>query len=410
MLKNVLFFLASLATAVLAAFGVHHWLSRHQDPGYVLIGWGHWSLETSLVVFAVAQIVLFFLCYLFFRGVGWLLRLPGKIKARQQALRHHRSQDALIAGLIDSAEGNWEKAEKMLIRHASHSGAPLIHYLTAARAAQSRGALEKRDEYLKAAEVIPGSELAVGLTQAELHLSEKQFDQAIETLTKLHSIAPGHASVLKLLHQAYHHLGDWQAMRRLLPSLHQHKVLLEAEVKLLETQVFSELLKQAAADGDAEQAQALWAEVPEHIRSVPGMRAIYFAVMIETGAGAKIEQELVEALKNDWNETLLELYGSVPSQDPANQLKLAEQWLTVYSQDATLLRVLGRLCLRQQIWDRAEHYLMRSLDIEPSVAACQLLGEWCMQQGDKDRACECYKRALELASSQVERYAENISR
>jgi len=117
----------------------------------------------------------------------------------------------LIAGLVDSAEGNWEKAEKILIKHASHSGAPLIHYLTAARAAQSRGAFDKRDEYLqKAAAQAPGSDVAIGLTQAELHLSGNQFEQALETLTKLQSIDPTHASVLKLLHQTYRHIGDWK--------------------------------------------------------------------------------------------------------------------------------------------------------------------------------------------------------
>jgi len=48
------------------------------------------------------------------------------------------------------------------------------------------------------------------LTQAELHLSGNQFDQALETLTRLQSINPTHASVLKLLHQTYHHIGDWR--------------------------------------------------------------------------------------------------------------------------------------------------------------------------------------------------------
>lgn len=157
------------------------------------------------------------------------------------------SQQALIKGLVDSAEGNWESAEDILIKHASHSGAPLIHYLTAARAAQSRGAFDKRDEYLQfAAEHGNNSEIAVGLTQAELNLSGQQYTEALETLTRLHSINPMQASVLRLLHLTYQQLGDWQALRSLIPSLTTHKILMEAELKLVETEVFSNLLKQAA--------------------------------------------------------------------------------------------------------------------------------------------------------------------
>ncbi|NYT47524.1 MAG: hypothetical protein H0A75_08105 [Candidatus Methanofishera endochildressiae] len=151
------------------------------------------------------------------------MRLPGRIRMRGKSVKFNRSQDALIAGLVDSAEGNWERAEKTLIKHASNSGAPLIHYLTAARAAHSRGAMDKRDEYLqRATKDAPGSEVAVGLTQAELHLSQKQFDQALETLTKLHSIDSSHASVLKLLHQisATRRL---EAIRSLLPAFHENK-------------------------------------------------------------------------------------------------------------------------------------------------------------------------------------------
>lgn len=409
-MKNFVYFLGLLLAVVAAAFFVHHWLVKYQDPGYVLIGIGHWSLETSLAVFAVVLIVGFFAFYVFFRVLGWLLRLPGKLKKRGRDIKFSRSHEALIAGLVDSAEGNWEKAEKALIKHASNSGAPLIHYLTAARAAHSRGALEKRDEYLKiAADTAPGSALAIGLTQAELHLSEKQFDQAVETLTQLHSIEPDHAGVLKLMHKAYQQVGDWESVRVLLPSLHKNKVLMEAEVKLLETETFSTLLKQAAQKGDSHAAEELWKTIPAHVKTMPGMHAVYFAVMLELGEGAKIEKELYDALGEDWNPTLLVLYGSVPSSDPGKQLLNAEAWLEVHPRDAVLLSVLGKLCARNGEADKAAQYLSQSLEAEPSVGAYQSLGDLLFEQGDKDRACECYKRGLELASSEVVERVEEIS-
>ena len=409
-MKNIIYFLGSLCIAIIAAFLIQNWLTEYNDPGYVLIGFGHWSLESSVVVFAVAQVITFFILYIFFRLLGVMLRLPAQLKNKGKNIKFNRSQEALISGLVDSAEGNWEQAEKILIKHASNSGAPLLHYLTAARAAQSRGAIQKRDEYLRiAAEKSGETDLAVGLTQAELHLSSNQFDLALETLTKLQSIDSGHASVLKLLHSTYQKVGDWEALRKLIPSLHQNKILMEAEVKLLESETFSGLLKQAAEKGDAFEVQELWQSIPEHIRSVQGISIIYFAAMIESNAGAKIEQDIVDAIIKNWDETLLVLYANIQTDDFQKQLQTAEQWLAIHSGSAVLLRILGKISFKCQQMEKAEQYLTKSIGIEPTVAAHQLLGDVLIEKGDTDKASDSYRKGLELASSEIVSRVEGIS-
>ncbi|NOQ64013.1 MAG: heme biosynthesis protein HemY [Methyloprofundus sp.] len=401
-MKNFIFFLITLLTAVIFAFFVHDWMSQYDDPGYVLIGIGHWSLETSLLVFLIGLILGFALLYFLFRGLGWLLRIPGKMRNRGKSVKFDRSQEALISGLVDAAEGNWERAESTLIKHASNSGAPLIHYLTAARAANSRNAMDKRDEYLQQAiQGAPGSEVAVGLTQAELHLSQDQFDKALETLTKLQTMDSTHASVLKMLHQTYKQLGDWKAIRKLLPDLHANKVFIEADIKLLEVDAFSELLKQAAELGDAKEVQALWKQIPDHVKVMPGIPAIYYAAMIEANAGAKIEKDLAASLNKRWDMTLLSLFGSVQSIDFRGQLEMAEKWLLKHGEDAILLRVLGKISVKCGFSEKAKKYLAKSISLEPTVEAYRVLGNFLAEEGDQARASECYKLGLELASSQV---------
>jgi HemY protein len=409
-MKNIIYFLASLLTAVAVAFLLHSWLAEFNDPGYVLIGFGHWSLETSLTVFAVAVVIGFFLSYSFFRLLGVLIRMPGQMAKRRSSIKFNRSQEALVAGLFDAADGNWERAEKVLIKHAANSGAPLLHYLTAARAAQSRGALDKRDEYLKkAAEQSSDSDLTVGLTQAELHLSEQQFGQALETLGKLHSINPGHARVLKMMHHAYQHIGDWEGLSKLLPSLQQNKILMEAEVKILETETFSRLLKQAAEQNEQQAVQDCWDGIPDHIKTVPGIANIYFAAMIAVGAGNAVENAMIKQLGRHWDGTLLVLLSSLEVVDSGKQLQTAEQWLAVYPNDPILLMVLGKLALKAEQMEKAEQYLLKSLHIDASVGAYQLLGEVMFANGNKDKACDAYKRGLELASSEVVSHAETIT-
>ncbi|MEN8259262.1 MAG: heme biosynthesis HemY N-terminal domain-containing protein [Pseudomonadota bacterium] len=409
-MRNVIYFLSALLLAVVAAFFLREMLVEQKDPGYVLIGYGHWSIETSLFVFGVILLVVFIALYISIRLVTNMVTLPKKIKQKTGKIKDIRSQQALIAGLIDSAEGNWEKAEKALIKHATDSGTPLLHYLTAARAAQSRGALEKRDQYLRMAyESDPQAEIAVGLTQAELHLSHKQFDQALESLTRLKSIAPTHATVLKLLHQTYEHLSDWEAIQKLLPALHKNKVLIEAEVKLLETETVCELIKKKAETGDPAALRAFWESVPRHIQEMSGVQPLYLAAMIESGAGSEIEQDLCAALAREWSETLLVLYGCINSDDSFAQMTTAETWLKEHPHDAVLLRVLGKLGLKSGDRERAERYLTASVGIEPSVEAYQLLGDLFIAGGDAGKASECYKRGLQLASSEVVKQVEDMS-
>lgn len=401
-MKNLLYFLASLLSAVGVAYALHSWLAGYNDPGYVLIGFGHWSMETSLTVFTVGLVLGFFALYSFFRLLGVLMRLPGKMSKRRRTIKFNRSQDALINGLFDVADGNWESAEKVLIKHAASSGTPLLHYLIAARAAQSRGALDKRDEYLKqATELSSDNNLTVGLTQAELLMSEQQFEPALETLVKLQSINPDNVRVLAMMHQAYQKIEDWEGLSRLLPSLQQNKVLLETEAKLLQTKAYGSLLKKAADQNDVAAMQACWDEIPESSKALPGIANIYFSSMIAMGAGKAVENDIIKQLGKYWDATSLELYASIESDNNERHLQTAEQWLAVYPNDPVLLKVLGKLARQVDQKEKAEQYLLKSLNIESSVGVCQILGEILLEKGDTEKACDYFKRGLKLASNEV---------
>ena len=405
-MKNFLY--SMLIRAVIMGgllFGLYYWLSQNDNPGYILMGFGHWSLESSLVVFAVGLSGIFFLLYFCFRLLGFLVRQPKRRKLRRQNLQTDLSNKSLVAGLVDAAEGNWEKAEKTLIKHASSSGSPLVHYLTAAKAAQYRGAVQQRKDYLELAKQY-GSELTVGLTEAELHLSEQEFDEAVSSLTKLQSIDGNHARVLKLLHKAYRHLEDWEGLQKLLPALHKNKILMEVELKLLETDMFMGLLKSTSQRNNAEELQALWKTIPAHIQTMQGVPAIYFAGMIEAKAGAIIENELIILLNNNFDNSALVLFGKIQSNNPQKQREIAIDWQISHPNNAVLQRVLGEISLACQQPEQAVSYFTQSLAIEGTVAVYQLFGDLLSEQGDSVKASQLYKRGLELASSEVVQYVE----
>jgi HemY protein len=123
--------------------------------------------------------------------------------------------------------------------------------------------------------------------------------------------------------------------------------------------------------------------------------------MIEAGAGEEIEFALRQLITKDWNETSLVLYGCVRLPEPEKQLAQAEGWLAAHRRDALLLRVLGKLALRSQNFDKAKGYLEESLAAEPSVEAYQLMGDLLFQQNDSHTACQYFRNGLLFASNEV---------
>jgi HemY protein len=194
---------------------------------------------------------------------------------------------------------------------------------------------------------------------------------------------------------------DWEALHRLMPALHNNKVLMEAEIKLLEMETHSALLKRRAASGNPTEIRELWGRMPQHIRQMTGIESLYFAAMIDAGAGLEVEEELRLAIGRDWNETLLVLYGCIQMADTEKQLQHAEAWLAPHPKDPVLLRVLGKLALRIGHGQKGQEYLQRSLDAEPSAEAFQLMGDLLAGRQDLAGASDCYRKGLQFVSRQV---------
>lgn len=91
---------------------------------------------------------------------------------------------------------------------------------------------------------------------------------------------------------------------------------------------------------------------------------------------------------------LVNIYGRLRGADPGRQLTFAEDLLRTNEQDAALLLTVGRLCLRNQLWGKARHFLEASVAAEPSVEAYNELAALLDNLGEKDLALQCYRNAL----------------
>lgn len=368
-----------------------------RDPGYVLLAYHQWTIELPLWFAIVIVLISFWLVNRIVAGWHYFASFAARYNLWSGKRARYRSRTQTSRGLMELIEGYWQKAEKHLVNAAPNAEAPLINYLSAARAAQAQGAYDRRDHYLRLAHhSTAGSEIAVGLTQAELQLRHGQLEQALATLKHLEQSVPNHQSVLKMLVNLYEQLADWQSLLALLPRCKKLKVVSVAEKLNLQKQAFEALLNQAIKNGKSAEMTALWQEMPRDlIETHPVLLTRYATALIEFGESERAEATLREMLKSFWHGAWVLLYGKTRSANPAKQLALAEGWLKQHAEDPDLLLTLGRLCVREQLWGKAKTYLESSLQLKASADASQLLGQLLLDHfNDQKAALACYVKGL----------------
>ncbi|MDH3914866.1 MAG: hypothetical protein OEU49_06065 [Chromatiales bacterium] len=389
-MRSGILFVAALA---LGAFGAHFLLD---DSGYVLIDIRGYAVEMSVPGLVLGLILLYALIRLAVR----LWRVPRRVGQAAGRYRDNRSRKRLTDGLLALAEGDAAKSERLLGRGAHRSDAPVVHYLTAARAAQQQGADDRRDDWLKLAlEQDSDDGAVVLLTQAELQLERQEFEAALATLQRLESRTPGNGRALALLAQVYRRLERWDDLESILPGLGKTSSLGPAELSSVRHEVTRALLARAASEGDPDGVEAVWKKQPKATQVQPEMVTAYARAVFRCGDHDRLEKTLRKALKTSWNPALVEVYGELQTKNPHTPLAHAEAWLTRKGDDPVLLLAAARLCIRNQLWGKARSYLESSLAMQADAVGYRLYGQLLETMGEDDAAAEAFRLGLETATA-----------
>lgn len=362
------------------------------DPGYVAISFRGHLFEMSVPILVLLLLVLLVAIW----GIRRLWQAPRRIGEAAGRYRAGRAGLKLTRGMIEVAEGNFARGEKLLARAASSSDSPLFNYLQAARAAHLQGKDARRDEWLKLAyEHTPEAANAVLLTQAELQLDREQYEQALATLRRLEENSRDHSHALALLGRLYFRLQDWENLADLLPRMQKQGRVKQETLDDWSIRVHKERFERAA-DGNAVVSE--WKNVPKRLRANLRVLDAYYMALMRVGQHDKAEKELASALKTEWRAPLVRLFGLVEGSDPSKQLKRAEGWLTKHGEDAELLLAAARLCLRTELWGKARSYLETVISLRPTPDAYQEYGRLLNQLGETDAAADAYRSGLDLVA------------
>lgn len=363
------------------------------DPGYVLLGYGKYSVETSLLVFIVVVVLVF----LGLRALASVWHVPVRVQRWGRHRRDLRLQQWFDSGTLDLVEGRFERAERRLSRLLKSPQAPLQAYLSAAQAAGRLGADERRDAYLQLAQQrLPQAEISILINMAELQLAGGQSEQAQTTLTRLRALAPHSNQTLRLLMQLWLQQQDWQKLRELLPDLRRSQVIDHQQWHRLAVQVYRERIAELATVTDVEALNTGWKQLPPPVQQDAGLLAVYVEQLVRLGSHSQAGGLVRDQLKLSWDEHLVYLYGDVEENDSAAQQSVAEQWLVQHPDDGALLLTLGKISLRSQLWGKARSYLEASVDVRPDAEGYRLLAGLLEQLDEPEQAAEYYRQGLTL--------------
>jgi HemY protein len=357
------------------------------DPGLVQIHFQGWTIETSVLLLALAAVVLWFVVHFIIR----LWRVPAETARR---VREKRALAQLEKGLLAFTEGDWSTAEKALEKSASSHGRTTARYLAAAQAADGQEAGDRAEWYLEQADTRNRKQrFLVELTRARILTTNRQYSEATPILEGLQKRRKRHPQVLELLARCYDETGQWEPLQKILPVMQKAGVVDEARVAELKQHAAISELKQYS---DAEALKAGWRVLPKDLQRATEVVMVFADQAIRIGAPELTEEVLRTSLKHEWNSTLLIPYGEPGAEDTPRRMKQCEKWLKDHPEDPWLNLALGRLCAREELWGKARHHMIRSLEIEPSVGGYDSLGQLLERKGELEISMACFRNALRM--------------
>jgi len=375
------------------------------DPGYLLLAYGDYTLESSLWVGLLLLIGFTGLLYLAVALLRRLLGGPKSMSGWLQARRARKAGRLTSRGLVNYIEGNWSRARRELLRGARSNDTPLLNYLLAAHASARLDEPEQTELHLQsAAEQAAGAAVAVALTRAEIQIQAGQFRQAVHTLGEARRSPARYPRALALLQQAYSGLGDRAALADLLPQLRKYGVIEAAAQQGLEQDIYAGMLEDAGNVADGGSLDAMcdsWHKIPAAVRQDPALIRCYASRLVSLGAHALAEKTILRELKQRWDPQLVRLYGYVQSDDVRRQLAQAEAWLVRHPDDPQLLLCLGRLAARDKLWGKSRDYFERSYRLQRSAETCAELGRLLSGLGEASVAAAYFREGLLLQENHL---------
>lgn len=350
------------------------------DPGYVLVAYGDYSMQTSLWVMFGLVLVFSLTAYLILRVTGIVRKAPESYRGWRGHRETQRASDLTIKGLRLMAEGEYQRARKYLDSGAQNNEAKAINYLTAARAADDMGDAEARESYLRLAEETDSSlGRAANVVAAELALDRGEADTALDLLKD----AGSNPHIVQLKVRALQGSSSWQEM-----------LATAGEIRKSDSELGQAMEREGARLGlgaaslDDQARHILFKGLSTELKKDPEFIAIYVESLSDRDV---VEPLLRTALRKSLDPELVRLYGEMGESTLKVRLKTAEGWQKANSTNAAVQYCLGRIYEQGNEPSLARECYSRSVDLGGPPEAGVRLAELLAGDGQFERSVEVYR-------------------
>jgi HemY protein len=389
-MKGLLWLLGLFAAAVAVTLAAH-------NPGYVQFVYPPYRMEMSLALFALLMVVIFVLGYLLVSLVFATLQMPEYVRRFRKERAANKGRAAMLEAFTAYFEGRFAAAEKAAVRAMELGEKSGLNPIVAARAAHELREFDKRDAYLANARDKTVGETTMRLmAKTEFMLDQKHPQSALNTLKELNDAGVHkHIGALNLELKAQMQAHNWDAVLAVLVKLEKRNAIDNIVATQLRQQAWLEKLRSQTADISA--LRALWKSIPGEFKRRSKIAAAASEAFGKLGDCRTSQQLLTDSLNSQWDSNLVTLYGECRNDNNNAQIEQAERWLKQHTDDAGLLLALGKLCMHQQLWGKAQNYLDASLSLEPNRAANIALGQLAEKMGKQEQAREYFQKAMQAA-------------
>lgn len=365
------------------------------DAGYILISLRGTSYETSfwfavialITVLACIALMLYVIVKMitaFIRGRRWF----GSQRS-QSIERHYRE------GLLHYLTGNWQEAAKQLSALSRKNELPVVRAIAAAQSVAKYGDSEKALVMLQDAEEKHGSDIVWILkSRMALLLDMGQHEKAKNLLSQLKILAPKDSVVKGFELKCLMLQSNAIEASKQIPQLVNMKGGASEEVATMYCQAIQQL--QVEPQYNFQMLSQYWAAVPKAIQAEPEVIVAYSEALLALEENEILESLIVKTLRKHWISALVDLYAKLDSTKPDQQLQKAEAWLKGHKDSEALLKTLGILSFKQQLWGKARSYFEQALEVHESHQVIYLLGLVSEKMGELEQSQSYFKRAASL--------------
>lgn len=387
--------LAMLAVAIALA-------GKYSDGHVVIVAAGH-RIDLSLNLAVVLTVMLFVSFYFLVRLALLAWQAPRRLAAWKSENARDAARADLLASLRGLFSGRFDEAERSASRLAQQGTAG--HDLqdmgatVAAWAAFEAGQPARALPFLRNIAAAPGSDggRMRDASLAYVLLADGKSKEALTILRQLHAAEPRNPGVLKMKLEAELAERQWAAVLDTLKGVVRTGLMPDMAAQQIRQHAELECIKELAGNRDT--LLAFWRDLDNSSRFDADIVSAVARALIQLGCGGEAADVIEQTLDRptSWDGALARLYGDCRGESTLAQIERAEKWLRTQARDASLLLALGKLCMRQGLWGKAQSYLEASVALAPSLEAHMTLANLMERLGKPAEAVRHIRRSAELA-------------